>query len=202
MNPTPPAGPVAAVPFPTGPQSTGDAETALYALVSAGDRRAMDQLYILCYSRLAQFFKNMTVRADLVEALIVDTMVEVWKEEALLSANPSVLLAIMRVAYARVQKHFAETCTDEPHAQRNAQHSTSPITTDALVELKRFLSKLSVEERAVMHLVYAKGCSRREIAEIMSIASDHVDVLLRDIRARVKRHFRCRPQNTSPLFKK
>jgi len=202
MNPTPPAGPVAAVPLAVGQQSTDDAERALYALVSAGDRRAMDQLYILYYSRLAQFFKNMTVRADLVEALIVDTLFEVWKEEALLSANPSVLLAIMRVAYARVQKHFAETSTDERHAQRNAQDSTSRITADTLVELKSFLSKLSVEERAVMHLVYAKGCSQRETADIMTIASDHVDVLLRDVRASAKRHFRYRPHNTSPLFKK
>jgi DNA-directed RNA polymerase specialized sigma24 family protein len=202
MNPTPPVGPVAAVSVPARQQSTVQAERALYALVSAGDRRAMDQLYILYYSRLAQFFKNMTVRADLVEALTVDTMFEVWKEEASLSTNPSVPLAIMRVAYDRVQKHFAETGTDERHAQRNAQHSTSRTTTDTLVELKSFLSKLSVEERAVMHLVHAKGHSRRETADIMTIACDHVDVLLRDVRAKAKRHFRCRPQNTNAPFLK
>ena len=55
----------------------------------------------------------MTVRADLVEELINDTMLEVWKAGESIGANASVLLAIMRLAYSRVQKYFAEARADE-----------------------------------------------------------------------------------------
>jgi DNA-directed RNA polymerase specialized sigma24 family protein len=137
-------------------QATEAAERALLALVSIGDRSAMGQLYIRYFARLAKFFQNMTARTDLVEELINDTMFEVWKEGESIGDNASVLLAIMRLAYSRVRKHLAEV--DEPYSQ----------------------------ERAVLHLVYAEGCSRRETADIMKIACNYVDVLLRDARASAK----------------
>jgi RNA polymerase sigma-70 factor (ECF subfamily) len=192
MDPTPPAGRVATEHFSAGNQSAEAAERALFALASTGDRCAMDQLYIRYFARLAKFFQNMTVRADLVEELINDTMFEVWKEGASNGANASVLLAIMRLAYSRVQKHFAEARADEPQSQQDVQDgelSKSLLTTGAPADLQIFLSKLPVEERAVAHLVYASGCSRRETADIMKIACDGVDVLLCDVRASAKLHF-------------
>jgi DNA-directed RNA polymerase specialized sigma24 family protein len=56
-------------------------------------------------------------------------------------------------------------------------------------DLQIFLSKLPVEERAVVHLVYASGCSRRETADVMKIACDCVDVLLRGVRASAKLYY-------------
>ena len=191
MNPTPPAGRVATGQSSAGNQSTEAAERALLALVSTGDRCAMDQLYLRYFARLARFFQNMTVRVDLVEELINDTMFEVWKEGASIG-TASVFLAIIRLAYSRVQKHFTEARADEPHSQQDVQDgelSTSLLTTDTPSDLQIFLSKLPVEERAVVHLVYGSGCSRRETAGIMKIACDCVDVLLRDVRASAKQHF-------------
>ena len=191
MDPTPPAGRVATGQSSAGNQSTEAAERALLALVSTGDRCAMDQLYLRYFARLAKFFQNMTVRVDLVEELINDTMFEVWKEGASIG-TASVFLAIIRLAYSRVQKHFAEARADEPHSQQDVQDgelSTSLLTTDTPSDLQIFLSKLPVEERAVVHLVYGSGCSRRETAGIMKIACDCVDVLLRDVRASAKQHF-------------
>ncbi|HTD74622.1 MAG TPA: sigma factor-like helix-turn-helix DNA-binding protein, partial [Steroidobacteraceae bacterium] len=46
-----------------------------------------------------------------------------------------------------------------------------------------FLSNLPVEERAVLYFVYASGFSRREIADVMQIACDYVDMLLCAVRA-------------------
>ena len=191
MNPTPPAGRVATGQSSAGNQSTEAAERALLALVSTGDRCAMDQLYLRYFARLARFFQNMTVRVDLVEELINDTMFEVWKEGASIG-TASVFLAIIRLAYSRVQKHFTEARADEPHSQQDVQDgelSTSLLTTDTPSDLQIFLSKLPVEERAVVHLVYGSGCSRRETAGIMKIACDCVDVLLRDVRVSAKQHF-------------
>ena len=192
MDLAPPAGSVATGHASAGKLSMEAGERALLSLVSAGDRCAMEQLYIRYFARLAKFFQNVTTRADLAEELINDTMFEVWKEGASIGANASVFLAIMRLAYSRVQKHFAEPSADEPHSQRDVQDresSKSLLTTDTPSDLQIFLSKLPVEERAVVHLVYASGCSRRETADIMKIACDGVDVLLRDVRASAKLHF-------------
>ncbi len=76
-------------------QSTEVEERALLALVSTGDRRAMDQLYIRYFARLARFFENMTVRVDLVEELVNDTMLEVWKAGRSIRADATVFLVIM-----------------------------------------------------------------------------------------------------------
>jgi len=173
--------------FPSDSRCRADAaERALLALVSTGDRRAMDQLYILHFARLAKFFQNMTLRADVVEELINDTMLEVWKAGESIRPNASVLLPIMKPAYSRVQQYFAEVRADEPHSQRDVhdwEQSKSELAKSTPSDCQIFLSKLPVEERAVACLVYASGCSRRETADIMNIACDCVDVLLRAVRA-------------------
>jgi DNA-directed RNA polymerase specialized sigma24 family protein len=79
MDTTQPDGNVAAAHPSAGEQSTEDAERALLAQVSAGDRSAMVELYILYFARLAKFFRHLTARDDLTEELINDTMVEVWQ---------------------------------------------------------------------------------------------------------------------------
>ena len=172
--------------------STEAAERALLALVSTGDRCAMDQLYIRYFACLAKFFLNMTLRADAVEELVNDTMLEVWKAGESILTDPSVLLAIMRLAYSRVQQYFAEARGNEPHSQRGVhdwERSKSMPARTTPSDLQNFLSKLLVEERAVVHLVYASGCSRRETADVMKIACDRVDVLLRAARTNAKLYY-------------
>jgi RNA polymerase sigma factor (sigma-70 family) len=172
--------------------STDAAERALLALVSTGDHCAMDQLYIRYFARLAKFFQNMNLRADVVEELVNDTMLEVWKGGESLRTSASVLLTIMRLAYSHVQKYFAETRADEPHSQRGVhdwEQSKSILARAAPSDLQIFLSKLTVEERAVVHLVYASGCSCRETADVMKISYDYVQVLLRAVRASATRHY-------------
>jgi RNA polymerase sigma factor (sigma-70 family) len=191
-DPTPPAARVATVRFFAGRQSTDAAERALLVLVSAGDPCAMDELYIRYFARLAKFFQNMTGRADLVEELTNDTMLEVWKAGKSIRTNTSVLIAIMRLAYSRLQKYFTEARTSEPHSQRDVrewEQTKSMRATATPSDLQIFLSKLPVEERAVVHLVYASGCSRRETADVMKIACDCVDVLLRGVRASAKLYY-------------
>jgi DNA-directed RNA polymerase specialized sigma24 family protein len=188
-------------PLAAGVQSIEAEERALLALVATGDRCAMEQLYIRYFARLATFFRNMTVRANLVAELINDTMLEVWQAGESIGPNVSVSLAIMRLAYLRVHKFFAEARADEPGSQgdvRDRELSTFLATTASRSDLQIFLSRLSVEERAVMHLVYASGCSRRETAAVMEVACDCVDVLLGDVRASGKLHFVVTCAQTTP----
>jgi DNA-directed RNA polymerase specialized sigma24 family protein len=144
----------------------------------------MDELYIRYFARLAKFFQNMTLRTDVVEELINETMLEVWKAGESIRTNASIPLAIMRFAYPRVQKYFAEARSDETHSRREVDEWERPRSKVAKAtpsEFQVFLSKLPVEERAVLYLVHASGCSRRETADVMAVACDRVDVLLRAV---------------------
>jgi DNA-directed RNA polymerase specialized sigma24 family protein len=174
-----------------GNQATEEAARALLALISAGDRCAMGRLYVLYFARLANFFRNLTADADLAVELINDTMFEVWIEGASIGANASVSLAIMGLAYSRVQKRFAESGANQPRIQpaiQEADHDSPTLTTsDTPSNLPVFLSRLPVEERAVLHLVYASGHSRRDIGDIMNISCECVDVLLGNARLRLRR---------------
>jgi DNA-directed RNA polymerase specialized sigma24 family protein len=135
--------------MPSSKQPTEEAARALLAFISAGDRSAMDRLYGLYFASLANFFLHLTAHADVVEELINDTMVEVWREGASIGASASVAVSIMRLAYSHGQKRVAK-----------------------------------VEERALLHLVYVGGYSRRDVAAIMNISCECVDVLLSDARLR------------------
>jgi len=191
MHPAPPSGGVATGHASGDTQSTEAAERALLALVCAGDRHALEQLYMRYFVRLAKFFQHLTARADLAEELINDTMFEVWKGGASIGANASVLLTIMGLAYSRVQKHFAQARANESDSQRtvqNAEHSSS-LLQDTPSGSQIFLSTLPVEERAVVHFVYASGSSRRETADIMNVSCDCVDMLLGRARASAKQYF-------------
>jgi hypothetical protein len=140
----------------SGKESSEDLDRALLASISAGNRRSIEKLYASYCSRLAKFFLELNVRADFIEDLIIDTMVDVWKEGASIGANVSVSVAIMRLAYSNGQKHFQQD-----------SHFT-----------------LRFEERALLYLVYGCGHSRRDIAGIMKVSSECVDLLLGDARRR------------------
>jgi DNA-directed RNA polymerase specialized sigma24 family protein len=137
-------------------------ERALLALVSTGDRSAMEKLYVLYFARLANFFLHLTTKRDLVDDLIIDTMVEVWKAGASLAANTSVSVALMRLAYSFGRERIVEASETRPHLRH----------------------EIPIEERALLHLVYARGHSRSDIACIMNISCECVDVLLADARLR------------------
>ena len=150
----------------------------------------MDTLFILYFAQLAYFFRNLTARADLAEELINETMVEVWIDRASIGANASVSLVIMGLAYSRVQKRVAEARANPPPPQAVIHDKDHDIPSNDIghsLNRAAFLSRLPLEERAVVHLVYANGHSRREIAAIMNISCECVDVLLSGARLRLRR---------------
>jgi len=171
-----------------GKQPREEAERALLAFISAGDRSAMDRLYVLYFATLANFFLHLTAHADLVEELINDTMVEVWRRGASIGANASVAVSIMGLAYSNGQKRVAKVRAPRLHSQPSALHteqgSPRATTLEESSRLDESLLKLPVEERALLHLVYIGGYSRRDIADIMNISCECVDVLLSDARLR------------------
>jgi DNA-directed RNA polymerase specialized sigma24 family protein len=188
MDTTQPVGNVSTPYSAADKQPTEEAERALLAFISAGDRSAMDRLYVLYFARLAKFFLHLTAHADLVDELINDTMVEVWREGASIGANASVAVSIMGLAYSHGQKRVAKVGAPRLHSQPSVLHterdSPRSTTLEASLRLDESRLRVPVEERALLHLVYVGGYSRRDIATILNISCEGVDVLLSDARLR------------------
>jgi DNA-directed RNA polymerase specialized sigma24 family protein len=166
-------------------QSAETAERALLAHISDGDRFAMGELYALYFGKLAKFFRHLSAHADL-EELINDTMIEVWQTGASMGTNTSVSVGIMRLAYSRGQERFARASESGRQVSRDIEnpHHDSPGTLEPTSNQQHLFLTLAVEERALLHLVYASGYSRRDIADIMDISCEWVDALLRNARLR------------------
>src|SRR5258708_27886938 len=167
-----------------GKQPREEAERALLTFISAGDRSAMDRLYVLYFASLANFFLHLTAHADLVEELINDTMVEVWRGGVAIGAKAAVAVSIMGLAYSNGQKRVAKVGGLRLHSQPSALHteqgSPRSTTLEESLRLDESLLKLPVEERALLHLVYVGGYSRRGISDIMKIFWERGDAPLRD----------------------
>ena len=126
------------------------------------------------------------MRAEFIEELMIDTMVEVWKERASIGANLSVSVAIMRLAYSHGQRHFAkatETRRALPRDKKNDECSL-PVRLAVASNQQDSHFTLPFGERALLYLVYGCGHSRRDIADIMKVSSECVDLLLSDARRR------------------
>jgi DNA-directed RNA polymerase specialized sigma24 family protein len=188
MDITQQVGNVATAHSSAGKRPTEEAERALLAFISAGDRSAMDRFYFLYFARLAKFFLRLTVHPNLIEELIDDTMVEVWRKGASIRENASVAVWIMGLAYSHGQKRVSEVGVPRLHLQLSVLHTEpdSPRSTTLEVSspLDESLLSLPVEERVLLHLVYVGGYSRRDVAAIMNISCESVDALLSDARLR------------------
>src|SRR5258708_26068214 len=103
--------------MPSSKRPTEEAAHALLAFISAGDRSAMDRLYVLYFASLANFFLHLTAHADLVEELINDTMVEVWRGGVSIGANASVAVSILGLAYSNGQQLVAKGGALRLHSQ-------------------------------------------------------------------------------------
>jgi DNA-directed RNA polymerase specialized sigma24 family protein len=158
---------------PVRKQSTESSERTLLVRISARDRSAINQLYSLYFVRLANFFWHLTADAHLVEELINDTMFEVWRRCGTIGGNVSVSVAVMGLAYSSGQKRLAEVSATLRHNQgpRHRANHDGSSPQPALLDL-------AVEERVVLHLTYAVGHSRQDIADIMNISCESVDTLL------------------------
>jgi RNA polymerase sigma-70 factor, ECF subfamily len=149
--------------------SPKERDSVLLTAVAAGDRHALEELYLSYHRRLARFLSRFTPRYENIEEIINDTFMVVWQNAKDFRNASQVSTWIIGIAYRTALKSFrrqknhsgARSLDDYPE-------QTVDPTFDAEVHdwLKHGLSRLPIEQRLTLELAYHMGHSLEEIAVI------------------------------------
>ena len=149
--------------------SSKECDSELLIAVAAGDRRALEQLYLGYHRRLARFLSRFTQRYENVEEIINDTFMVVWQRAHDFRRASRVSTWIFGIAYRtalksirRQKNHTAARSLDE-----SPELAVDPVL-DTEVEdwVTHGLNCLPIEQRLTLELAYHMGHSMEEIAEI------------------------------------
>jgi RNA polymerase sigma factor (sigma-70 family) len=164
-------------------------ERELLACIAEGNCAAMGEFYVAYFVRLVNFFAFLTAGDALVEELISDTMLKVWRESATIGKAASVSVWIMGIAYWHGRDRVAEGAVSRRQARPVVQTDYDAPSFTPFAESSRMhdiVLRLPVEERAVVHLAYAGGFSRQDIADIMNLSCESIEVLMTKARRRLR----------------
>jgi RNA polymerase sigma-70 factor, ECF subfamily len=155
---------------PLGKNSPKERDSSLLAAVAAGDRRALEELYLSYHRRLARFLSRFTRRYENVEEIINDTFLVVWQNANEFRSASQVSTWIIGIAYRTALKSFRR---QKNHAGASSLDDVCPEQTiDPTIEteihdwLQQGLDRLPIEQRLTMELAYHMGHSLEEIAAI------------------------------------
>jgi len=149
--------------------SAKERDGALLVAIAAGDRRALEELYLGYHRRLARFLSRFTPRYENVEEIINDTFMVVWQSAKDFRNASQVSTWIIGIAYRTALKSFRR---QKNHAVARSLEDYPEQTVDPTLEtevndwLQHGLSRLPVEQRLTLELAYHMGHSLEEIAAI------------------------------------
>jgi RNA polymerase sigma factor (sigma-70 family) len=155
-------------------------EARLIRRVAGGDRRAFETLYRLYHPRLARFLLNILRKPELVEEVINDTLVAVWRRPDSYNGSSKLSTWIFAIAFRKALK--ARSRLDEPVEDKDPDSRPSDEAgpeqqlglRQAQQVLLEALKELSPDHRTVVDLTYFHEFGYREIAEIMDCPVDTV----------------------------
>jgi RNA polymerase sigma-70 factor, ECF subfamily len=149
--------------------SPKERDSALLVAIAAGDRRALEELYLSFHRRLARFLSRFTSRYENVEEIINDTFMVVWQSAKDFRNASQVSTWIIGIAYRTALKSFRR---QKNHAAAQSLEDYPEQTVDPTFDaelndwLNHGLSRLPMEQRLTLELAYHMGHSLEEIAEI------------------------------------
>jgi RNA polymerase sigma-70 factor (ECF subfamily) len=148
--------------------SPKERDSALLAAIGAGDRRALEELYLSYHRRLARFLSRFTPRYENIEDIINDTFMVVWQNAKDFRSASQVSTWIIGIAYRTALKSFRRQKNHAVASLEDYPEQTVDPTFDAEVHdwLKHGLNRLPIEQRLTLELAYHMGHSLEEIATI------------------------------------
>jgi len=175
-------------------------EVALMERVAAEQMDAFEALYRLYHPRLTRFLMGMTHRPALVEEILDDTMMVVWRRAHTYDPEAKVSTWIFGIAYRQALKALRQCGVDasvgdvrELGDLGEAALPSAQVAPDVELHqrdlraiLDQAMRALSAEQRAVIELTYYLGYACREIAIIMDCPVDTVKTRMFYARRRLK----------------
>lgn len=157
----------------------GDAaegERALLALIAAGDRDALAQLYAVYQRRLFRYLCHLTPDRGLAEEILQDTLLAVWRSAGSFEARSSVRTWLFGVARRQAHNGLRRrgrevTNTDELDGVSDTAPGPEGRTL-ALEDRERLtaaMGQLSPLHREVLALVFVEGLGYGEVAAMLDI---------------------------------
>ncbi|HET6632232.1 MAG TPA: sigma-70 family RNA polymerase sigma factor [Rhodanobacteraceae bacterium] len=158
--------------------------------MAAGDRQALEVLYLSYHGRLCRFLSRLTRRADVIEEVVNDCFWIAWQKAGSFHGDSRVSTWIMGIAYRCGLKALRQH-GDEPVADDSVPEARVPAhDPDEDRELRDWLGKglehLSLDQRVVVELVYGVGHSLDDVAAIMQCPVGTVKARLFHARVRLR----------------
>jgi RNA polymerase sigma factor (sigma-70 family) len=167
------------------------ADAELLELVAHGDIGAFESLFRRYRPRLRRYLGIRTRRPDLLDEMVNDTMLVVWRRAGSFDLRSRASTWIIGIALRIGLKATHVRPSGEELASEGAADSdNAPERHVAQKELQARLAdalrSLSPEQRAVIELAYFKGLSCREIAQVLHCPQETVKTRMFYARRRLK----------------
>lgn len=167
-------------------------DARLLERIAEGDARAFEALYRAYHPRLSRFIGAMLRRPHLVEEVLNDAMLVVWRKPLGYNGKSKVSTWILAIAYRRALKALSKV--DDPIEDPAADTRPSPeagpeqhfARQEIRAALRAAMGELSPQHRAVVDLTYFHEAGYREIAEIMDCPVDTVKTRMFHARRHLK----------------
>jgi RNA polymerase sigma-70 factor, ECF subfamily len=148
---------------------SGKSDSELLTAAGAGDHRALEELYLGYHRRLARFLYKFARRGVIVEEIINDTFMVVWRHASEFRFASQVSTWIFGIAYRTALKSIYR---ERNHSATRSLDECPEQTVDPMLETEvqdwvmHGLSGLSDEQAVTLQLACHIGHSLIEIAEI------------------------------------
>jgi RNA polymerase sigma-70 factor (ECF subfamily) len=173
-----------------------DDDRALLARVAGRDRGAFEALYERYFRRLFGFVFKITRRGDLVEEIVQETLLVVWRDATRFDGRSRVSTWILGIAYRRALKVLSGESHRQAREERVASEAPPPaarpeaearlFARERADAIWRALAELSPEQRAVVDLTFYEGCSYGEIATVVGCPVNTVKTRMFHARRRLR----------------
>lgn len=180
-------------PLPEAGPHPGSDEAALIARLRAGDRRAFEHVYKTYHARLTRFLMNTLRRPHLVEEVLDDTMMVVWRRIDGFEGKSRLSTWIFGIGYRQALaalRKLDEPVEDDRSEALESSDATPEDRSGAARSrgaLTAAIEELSAPHRAVVNLTYYQEFGYREIAEIMDCPVDTIKTRMFHARRHLKR---------------
>jgi RNA polymerase sigma factor (sigma-70 family) len=169
-----------------------DGDVVLLRMIATGSRSAFDCLYRNYHRRLGRFLGQIVYQPQLIEEILNDTMLVVWRKAGTFNNASRVSTWIFAIAYRSalrgVRRSSMSKQAEHPEDYDAFQNEpeASMIQSQLRAQVRSALNVLSVEQRAVVELTYYHDRSYREIAEIVGCPVDTVKTRMFHARRKLK----------------